>query len=540
MFRRPFACLLVSVFPAVLGASCRPASASLEAGAEHEHDPASLTVFGEQLLLFMEYPHLVRGAPARFLAHLTVLETGEPVRSGKVTLEIGTARFAVAAPKREGLFVPEGSPTEAGTLPARLVVRSDQAQETLDLGQVVVHATAAEADEAAHAQHEDEPPDAVPFLLEPQWKVRLLLARAESRTLVERLVVPARVATPEGRSAVVSTSIGGRLMPPASGALARSGDQVIAGQVLGFVEPPLGAAELAQLHALDLEFDLRSLEVLRASAEAEARLRFAERERERIASLRTEGLSTQQHLEEVEQDLVLARAELDGASRAREALARLEARRGAAVDGDARAPVRLPLAAPIEGSVVEVLGVQGASLEPGSPLYRVLDASRVWIEGRVSEFDAALLRGAPAALARLPALPGRSVALSGVGGGPPYVGPEIDPDSRTLLVRYETGNADGELLPGMLAELHIATGARAAVVAIPITAVLVDQGIPTAYVMLAGELFQKRQLELGVEDGEWVEVVRGIERGERVATRGAYLVKLAALSPTSFGAGHAH
>jgi cobalt-zinc-cadmium efflux system membrane fusion protein len=59
-------------------------------------------------------------------------------------------------------------------------------------------------------------------------------------------------------------------------------------------------------------------------------------------------------------------------------------------------------------------------------------------------------------------------------------------------------------------------------------------------VMLEGELFQKRDLELGVKDGAWVEVLRGVEAGERVATRGAYIVKLAALSPASFGAGHAH
>jgi cobalt-zinc-cadmium efflux system membrane fusion protein len=58
--------------------------------------------------------------------------------------------------------------------------------------------------------------------------------------------------------------------------------------------------------------------------------------------------------------------------------------------------------------------------------------------------------------------------------------------------------------------------------------------------MLAGELFQRRELELGVRDGERFEVLQGIAPGERVATRGVWVVKLAALSPTSFGAGHAH
>jgi len=92
----------------------------------------------------------------------------------------------------------------------------------------------------------------------------------------------------------------------------------------------------------------------------------------------------------------------------------------------------------------------------------------------------------------------------------------------------------------MLAELEIATGSVEAAVAIPTEAVVMDQGLATAYVMLEGELFQKRELGLGVKDGGMVEVLRGLEPGERVATRGAYIVKLAALSPASFGAGHAH
>jgi multidrug efflux pump subunit AcrA (membrane-fusion protein) len=92
----------------------------------------------------------------------------------------------------------------------------------------------------------------------------------------------------------------------------------------------------------------------------------------------------------------------------------------------------------------------------------------------------------------------------------------------------------------MLAELEIALEKVEARVAVPAEAIVIDQSLPTAYVMLEGELFQKRELELGVKDGDRVEVLRGIAPGERVATRGAYLVKLAALSPASFGPGHQH
>lgn len=540
MHRLRLLAFVLSIPTLVLVASCRPDRAAPAEEEAHAPDPASATVFGERLLLYLEHPHLVRGAPARFLVHLTVLATGEPVRSGSVTLEIGASRLSVDAPRREGIYVPEGSLPDAGTFRARLVVEGGDVQESLDLGEIVVHADERGAQDAARSQAEDDPPDAVHFLMEPQWQVKLLLAEAGQRTLDQRLVVPARAVAPEGMSAVVSAPVAGRLAPGSSGALPRTGDRVVAGEALALLEPPLGAPEIAQLHALELELDLKALDVLRAAGEAETRLRFAERERERIAKLRAEGLSTQPQLEQAEQVLSLARTELEAAGRMKQSLDRLVAKRGAADGAEPAAPIRFPLAAPIAGLVVEVLGVPGLALEAGAPVFRVLDPSRVWVEGRVSEFDVASLGGALGAVAEFAAIPARRFELRGPRDGKPYLGHEVDPESRTLLVRYELENTDGAVRPGMLAELHVSTGEHVARVAIPAEAVVVDQGLPTAYVMLEGELFQKRALELGAKDGSWVEVLRGVEPGERVATRGAYVVRLAALSGAAFGAGHAH
>ncbi len=530
--------LSITAFTIVPGCGRDPRAT--QEGAASSPDPTSTTVFGERALLFMEYPHLVQGTPARFLAHLTVLETGEPVRSGVVTLEIGAWRLSVEGPKREGLFVPEGSLPERGEFPARLIVESEHVDEVLDLGPVIVHGSEAEAAEKAESAGGGDPPGTVPFLMEPQWKVRLLLARAEPRSLSRRLIVPARAAAREGASAVVSSSLGGRLVAPPSGALPRTGDRVEAGQVLGLVEPPLGAPDLAQLRALDLEFDLRALDVVRALGESEARLDFAERESERIGSLRAEGLSTQQQLDQSKHNLAVARNEAAAASRMKATLDSLLASRGSKAEGGFATVRQFPLSAPITGEVVDVRRAPGESVGPDEAIFRILDSSRVWVEGRILEFDLLLIQEAPEAVATLAALPGRRFDLAGVSGGRPYVGREVDASSRTLIVRYELVNSDGAVRPGMLAELEIATGRVEAAVAIPMEAVVMDQGLPTAYVMLEGELFQKRELELGVQDGDLVEVRRGLEPGERVATRGAYVVKLAAHSPASFGAGHAH
>jgi multidrug efflux pump subunit AcrA (membrane-fusion protein) len=59
-------------------------------------------------------------------------------------------------------------------------------------------------------------------------------------------------------------------------------------------------------------------------------------------------------------------------------------------------------------------------------------------------------------------------------------------------------------------------------------------------VQLGGETFEKRDLTLGIRDGDWVQVLSGVKEGERVVTKGAYAVKLASMSSAIPAHGHAH
>jgi membrane fusion protein, heavy metal efflux system len=163
----------------------------------------------------------------------------------------------------------------------------------------------------------------------------------------------------------------------------------------------------------------------------------------------------------------------------------------------------------------------------------------VWIEARVSEFDLHRLGSGLSGVVTLESSPGKRIEV-GVGASALKLLPTLDAESRTAVLRCELPNPDGSLRAGMLASLELATEQVDAKVSIPVEAIVIDQGLPTAFVMLEGETFQKRDLDLGVKDGEYIEIVKGIAAGEHVATRGAYVIKLAALSPASFGAGHQH
>ncbi len=549
------------------------AASQADGGDAHAHegpDPISVTLFTPKTQLFMEYPHLVKGEQAEFLAHVTVLATGEPVRSGSMTFELTTPGGKVRkltwdAPERDGLFVPEWAFEAAGRHGLRLVVDSPQVQDTIDVGGLIVHANEDAALHAAEAAAEPDPPDLVQFLLESQWKIGTLYEPVTKRTLVHRLPLPGRIVAPQGASAVVSPPFAGRLLRPQDGRLPQIGDRVEAGQVLALIEPQLPATEIVQLSAnraqvqsletelalRELDLDTKALEVDRSLIQSEARFEFARRAMDRAVQLREKGVGTDQRYDEATQALRLAEAECEAAKamkgsyeRARERLAAL---RQKALPSDREAGpgtgvYQMSLVAPISGEIVSVTHIEGEHLDDAhQEVFRIVNTERVWVEADISEFDLAELADNPGATMTLPAYPERSFEiLNGGGGRLVNIASIVSPETRTLSIVYEMPNPEGLFRMGMFANVYLETRTATNVVAIPEKAIVKDNGRPTAYVLVDGENFQRRDLELGIRDNGFVEVKGGVAEGERVVTKGAYAIKLASLSPASFGHGHGH
>lgn len=541
----------------------------------HGHDgedglePIGITLFTSKMLLYMEYPHLVQDEQAEFLAHFSVLATGEPVRSGSLTFEVtppgGTpVNLTIEAPKRDGLYVPEWVFESAGVHRLRLLLNGPQVQDTIDVGSVIVHATVHDAEHEAYGTEGDEPPDLVPFLLEQQWKIELLLESASLRTLTHRIKAPARIVPKHGTSAVAGSPIAGRLSPPHDGHFPRVGERVEAGEVLAFVEPPLPVTDAAQLtanrawqEALELEIafrkldlDMRAAEVERNVRAASAKLDFAKRAKARAEELRQKGIGTDQQFEKAMQDLQVARAEHEAAIASERAnneirthLSQLHARADNDLDtGISQASHRhMSINAPIAGLVVETTGIEGEHVEAHASVFKIVNADRVWVRANVSEFDLGSLSDNPGATLTLPAFPGwRTDILTEAGGRFVHLGTVVDETSRVVPIIYELPNPQGRFRIGMLAEVLVATETADEVVAIPENAIVMDNGRPIAFVMLGGETFQRREIELGIRDNGFVEIKNGVEVGEYVATKGSYALKLASQSPSSFGAGHVH
>ena len=562
--------------PLLVAAGCAPDTNQTVSAALAEDEgpePVVVTVFTDKVELFMEYPRLVPGLEARFLAHVTVLATGEPVRDGQLRLELSQSTdgqlvrpwkvFEAPNPARDGLFIPVGALDAPGEYEARIVIKSAQVQETIPLPPIVVHADQASAHAAAEADGGEEPTDAVPFLLEQQWKIGLLMEQVGRRSLTQRLQVPGEVEAPPHAMAVVSAPLGGRLLPPESGRLPRVGDRIEKGQVLAYLEPPLTTSDTAQLVANEAsrdaletnlllqEFDVqaKALEIEQALLQSQARADFARQALTRIEELRAKELGTVAELEAARRDMEISLRATEGSQALKELFAQAQKRlgvlqaRSAAARADAKpgGRVRHPLVAPISGEIVEAGYVEGEQVESEGAVYRVLHLGQVWIAAHISEFDLAQVGATPGAILKFAAYPDRSFdVLGAMNGRVVNFGRVVDPQTRTITLHYEASNPEGLFRAGMFADVFLETGSVVDAVALPEEAIIMDNGLPVAFVLLGGETFQKRVLELGLRDGRFVEVRSGLREGERVVTKGAYLVKLASASPASFGEGHTH
>ena len=91
-----------------------------------------------------------------------------------------------------------------------------------------------------------------------------------------------------------------------------------------------------------------------------------------------------------------------------------------------------------------------------------------------------------------------------------------------------------------MAEVFLKSSAIPNALIIPVSALMEEQGNFYVYVQLGGESFQKREIKIGASDGENVQVLSGIEEGERVVTKGAYQIKLSSASGELPAHGHEH
>ncbi len=488
-----------------------------EDSAEHGHGGGVVvTDFTPYTELFVEFPPLAVGRESPFAAHFTRLEDFRPVSAGQAIVRLegdgAGATFSACPSPTPGIFRPVVIPKAAGERRLLVELKTDAWTSVHDLGSVTIYADPAAADAAL--PEEAESPGLIPFLKEQQWQLDFATAAVVRRSLSRSVAAPAELAPlPSADIPVVAPTAG--FVVPAAERLPELGAPVATGDVLVRVVPRLGGAD--DRAALAAE-----------AAGARAVFEAAHLERVRLAGLVEEGAVAPHRLESAQADERSAEARL-AAVRARLA----------ALQGGAGAGSGFAVRAPGGGRVVDVRVRPGAFVEAGTEILRISDDARLRLTARVAEFDAVDM-GKPQglwftvagrdAIYESGALNGRLVAALTT----------IDPVTRTAPVVFEFDNPGGRLRPGMGVQAHLRTATTFEGPAVPVSALVDDAGKDVVFVMVDGENWERRIVEVALRDGGYAGIRTGLEPGERVVSRGAYLVHLAASGPAAAGHGHAH
>ena len=182
------------------------------------------------------------------------------------------------------------------------------------------------------------------------------------------------------------------------------------------------------------------------------------------------------------------------------------------------AQARFTLSAPDSGVIAELGVREGAAVTPGMTLFRIAGLEKVWAVAEVPEAQAAHLSKGQKVKAILEADPTQTFE-----GELAELLPQVSSTTRTLQARFEVDNKTGKLTPGMLLRLRV-TGPSSSRLVVPAEAVIRTGTRTVVIVRKDARSFEPRNVQLGADLGDTVEVVQGLAEGEQVVASGQFLI----------------
>jgi membrane fusion protein (multidrug efflux system) len=277
----------------------------------------------------------------------------------------------------------------------------------------------------------------------------------------------------------------------------------VAGQVTSIAVEEGDAVEVDQV-LLEIDPERRNLEVADAEARlSEARANVAEGKREvaRIEGLRKRDAVSQAQVDEVRTRLALARSRESGA----------EAQLGLARRAQADATIR----APFSGLVARRHTNVGEYLSVGVPLFELVALEPIEVEFSLPEVDSARVAVGNQVEVGVVPYPGERFSARVT-----VVSPTIDPSTRTLRVKAELPNEGARLRPGLFAHVDVGVAHRKDVVMVSESAIVQRAEGSVLYRLVEGNRVERLVVEIGTQEGEYVEVRGGLRPDDRIVVRG--------------------
>ena len=471
----------------------------------HTHGPSrprtDNTIWTEKSELFVEYPVLVVGKPSRFAAHFTMMEGHQPIETGSVTATLSNStdeqRVTAAKPSSSGIFKPTIQPKKAGIYTLIFDVNTPTFKDQIRIPNVQVFQTIKEARKAFKSGGEDE---GIIFLKEQAWKMEFQTAQAKQQPISDVIKTYGTWQTlPSDKKRLVATTKG---LINFNGNNLTKGSPIKKGQVL------------MTIHSKGLTTDNLNTRIQNAKVSYET----LTQEYERKKTLFSKQIISKSAFEQIEKDYLIAKTNY-------ETLKTGYSQKGKQV------------VAPFDGTIQHISSNNGNYVNEGDELVTITKSQSSLLEAYVSPSFVTSLNDIQDIWYQ--PQPNQWSSLKNSNGQLQSISQSVD-SSQPLLTIYAKINEQINQPKGSFSEVQIALGDNTKGIVIPKEALLEDYGQYSVIVQTSGESFEHRPISVGRTNGNFIEILNGLQVNEVVVTKGAYQVKMASMSGQAPAHGHAH
>ena len=486
-------------------------------GDHHNDGPptVSITKYGKDLQLYLEFPEFVKGKESKFLAHLTTLKDHKPVSQAKVFVILSSAgaleeKFEVTESLQDGIFAPLVVPSIIAQRQVTLVVESRRFFESFDLGVHEVHSSHEEHD----TDHEEDDHGLIAYSQEKQWKTEFRIQQVVPQAYSKSHQFPAKIKYAPNARYSVKLPHGGWL----ADLTVKAYQKVRAGDQIGLIEA-------------DEDFSRRYFYLEGQSKTLKAQLLFNQSEEERYQRLlknqsasRKELLKSELEVQRVETELATVEMELS----------RLVSHHELEINNNS---LYFILRSFVDGVIQTINANSQQWLAPQEEILSILQTQSKLIEvylplsHELSDLSDISYRFFNQETWN----PGKQVFDLDRKYWPEHSANDSSYKVLSIpVIGHERFKSDSNV------EVQLTEGESVFGMAVPLSSISVEQGNSYIYVQRDGEHFEAKLVKTGYQTAETVLIEEGLSAGAWIVTKGVYNLRMAASADQVPDHGHAH
>lgn len=485
--------------------ACNSSHEHVEAPAEQKKVKFQYTAYTDNFELFAEADAFIVGEKANVLSHFSTLPDFKPVEKASITIVLNIngkeVRQKLDKPTRKGIFSFDITPEIVGKGTLKFEIANEKGNFTVDVPEVIVFKDLMEAEEVASKIIVSET-NATFFTKEQSWKIDFATGFPLIEPFGQVIKTIALVQSSQDREVVVSAKTNGIVL--FNFGVVLEGQDVSAGQALFLVS----GSNFADNNIAVKYF------------EAKNNFEKAYADYERVKELAKDKIISQKDLLTAQNQYENAKLVFDNLNKNFNASGQI-------------------ITSPQAGFIKQMFVKNGTYVEAGQPIAVISQNKSLVLRADVPLRFAPVLTNIKTAHI-LNFTDKHSYTLEELKGKVLSYGKATNTDNFHIPLYLQVEN-NGVFVLGSFVEVYLKTFDNSSTITVPNSALLEEQGSFFVWVQIHPELFEKREVTIGANDGLKTEIKKGISPTERIVTRGAMLIKLAqATGVLDAHSGHNH